>query len=90
MKKISQQGIAHLGLMLLLVVAAVVAFAGYKVYKNQNPAKTVSNSASSVSQSAQSIKSTADLNGVETQLNSQNIDGDLNPAGFDSDVSSLN
>jgi uncharacterized protein YpuA (DUF1002 family) len=87
MKKVSQTGFGHLGLLLLLLVAAVVAFAGYKVYNN-NPADTAINS--SVSQSAQSIKSKADLSKVENQLNSQNIDGDLNPSSFDSDISSLN
>jgi len=88
MKKVSQKGFGHLGLLLLLVVAAVVAFAGYKVYNNQNPADTNTNTA--VSQSAQSIKSKADLSKVEDQLNSQNIDGDLNPSSFDSDISNLN
>jgi len=90
MKKTSQRGFGHLGLLLLLVIAAVVVFAGYKVYKNQNTDKSVSDTTSTVSQSAQSIKSSADLNSAETELSNQNIDGDLNPSNFDSDVSSLN
>jgi type II secretory pathway component PulK len=86
--KRNQNGIAHLGILLLLVIVAVVAFAGYKVVKD-NQKTVTSNVSQTASISAQTIKNKADLNSAEASLNSQNIDGDLNPGQFDQDVTSL-
>lgn len=88
MKKHTQKGFAHLGILLLVLVVAVVALAGYKVYKNgQN---TVTNSSvTAAGQAIQPIKSAADLNTAQNTLNNTNLDGDLNPDALNQDVNSL-
>ena len=89
MKKRSN-GFAHLGILLLLVALVAIALVGYKVAKNSSDNSKLSNSTASVTtQPVQTIKSTADLNSAETTLNSQNIDGDLNPDSLNQDVQSL-
>ena len=88
MKKRTQQGIAHLGLLLLVLVVAAIALIGYKVWNNRNNTSTPV-TASTVQSTGQAIKSTADLNQAENSLNSQNIDGDLNPDSLNQDVQSL-
>lgn len=89
MKK-NQSGIVHLGLILFVLVAAVVAYAGYKVVKdNSNSNNTASTTPAGASATVQTIRSKADLTTAENSLNSQNISGDLNPSQFDQDVNSL-
>jgi uncharacterized protein (UPF0333 family) len=89
MKKTSQKGFAHLALVLLLVVVAVVAFAGYKVVKSHSTDTAASTIKSSSAQAIPEVKNTADLNTVESNLNNQNIDGNLNPSSFDQDTQSM-
>jgi Tfp pilus assembly protein PilX len=84
MKKQSQNGIAHLGLLLLMLVVVVIALIGYKVAKDQ---KTVTSS--NPTAQVQAIKSKADLGSAETTLNQASLDKDLNPASLDNDVNSL-
>ena len=88
MKK-SQHGIAHLGILLLLVVAAVVAFAGYKVMQNNQNKDATKVAVPVVAKTVQTIQTKADLNTAEASLSSQNLDSDLNPSQFDQDVNSL-
>lgn len=90
MKKTSQTGIAHLGLLLLILVVAVIGFVGYKLEQNRNNTPTASTTnVAQTPQTIPTITSKADLNTAETTLKSQNVDGDLNPDSFNSDVSSL-
>jgi uncharacterized protein (UPF0333 family) len=89
MKKTSQHGIAHLGLVLLLLVAAVIAFAGYKVAKNNSDDKVNTTASSAAGTSAQVIRTKADLDNAAATLNNTNIDSDVNPDSLNSDVNSL-
>lgn len=90
MKKITQKGFAHLGLLLLLVVLVAAALIGYKVTKDRNNVATpVTAATSSAAQTIPVVKNTADLNTVESTLNNQNIDGNLNPDSLNQDVQSL-
>jgi glucan phosphoethanolaminetransferase (alkaline phosphatase superfamily) len=90
MKIKSQKGFAHLGVILLLVIVAVIAFAGYKTAKNRSNNATVSSASNpAAAEVIPTIKNTAGLNTAESTLNSQNIDGDLNPDSLNQDVSSL-
>lgn len=89
MKRNSQSGIAHLGAVLLLIVAAVIAFAGYKVVQNHKTAPAANSNPPVATKTVQTIQSKADLNTAEASLNSQNIDGDLNPSQYNQDVNSL-
>lgn len=86
MKNHNQSGIAHLGLLLLAVLIAVVAFAGYKVATN-NPKDN--STVTPPAQQTQTINSQADLGSAEGSLNSQDVDKNLDPAQFDQDVNSL-
>jgi Tfp pilus assembly protein PilX len=89
MKK-TQKGFAHLALLLLLVVVVVVAYAGYKVVKNHQDKTTANQTSTSLTQSAgEAINSKADLDKALNTLNSQNVEGDLNPGSLDNDINSL-
>lgn len=90
MRKHAQNGFGHLGSLLLVVIVVLIALIGYKVYSNRN--NTVANnsvSSGQTTQQAQPIRNTADLNNAESTLNSQNIDGDLNPDSLNQDVQTL-
>jgi uncharacterized protein (UPF0333 family) len=91
MKKISQKGIAHLGLLLLVLIIAVVGFVGYKLEQSRSNGKTAEATASASQQAEQipTISSKSDLTAAESTLINQNVDGDLNPDSYDSDVSSF-
>ncbi len=88
MKKLSQKGFAHTGLILFLLVLVLIAIIGYKVATNKSSSEN-SNSPTATTQQIKTINSKADLNDVEATLNSQNVDGDLNPDQLNQDVSSL-
>lgn len=85
----SQKGFAHLALALLIIVLVVVAFAGYRVVKNRQDKTAANQTSTAITNSAETINSKADLDKAATELNSQSVDGDLNPASLDSDVSNL-
>lgn len=95
MKKITQKGFAHSGLLIVILVLAIVAAIGYKVASQTN--KAVSNTEASannalvpsVANAVPPIKNTTDLNKALQTLNSQKIDSDLNPSSYNKDVSSL-
>jgi len=93
MKKRLQNGFAHPGIILILLVILAVALIGFKVVRTHNKAiVSTAGSGTTVTQTAQdsqAIKTSADLNTAENSLNSQNIDGDLNPGGYNQDVNSL-
>jgi Tfp pilus assembly protein PilX len=84
-----QTGFAHLALLILLVVAAVVAFAGYKVVKNHQDQTAANKTSTAVIESAGTIKSAADLDSAAATLNNESVDSDLNPSQLDSDVNSV-
>jgi Tfp pilus assembly major pilin PilA len=87
MKKRLQNGFAHLGLIVLLVIVlAVVVLAYQHVSKNSKDTVVTSNSPAI---QVQTIKSKADLTKAESELNNENVDGDLNPGSLNQDVNSL-
>ena len=87
--KRTSKGFAHLSLLLLVLVVAVVAFAGYKVVKNRQVKTTANQTSTAIIQSAGQIKNTADLDNAANTINSQNVDGDLNPNDLNGDVNAL-
>jgi Tfp pilus assembly major pilin PilA len=87
MKKRLQNGFAHLGLIVLLVIVlAVVVLVYQHVSKNSKDTVVTSNSPAI---QVQTIKSKADLTKAESELNNENVDGDLNPGSLNQDVNSL-
>lgn len=89
MIKKTQKGIVHLGVVLLLLVLAVVAFAGYKVSQNRTDNSAASINRPVTAREIPTVKNTADLNTIEITLSNQNIDGNLNPDSLNNDVDSL-
>ena len=89
MKKQTQKGIAHLGILLLLLVIVAIVLAGYKVWHSQHKTSSPATGTASAAQTGQPINSDSDLNQAESSLNGQNIDSNLNPDSFNQDVQSL-
>jgi hypothetical protein len=88
--KLSQKGFAHLALVLMVLILAVSAFAGYIVYQNRQD-KIEANKTSTAVTGAQIqvINSKADLDSAINQLNNTSVDGDLNPDDLNSDIDNL-
>jgi uncharacterized protein HemX len=87
--KRTQTGFAHLALVLLLLVVAVAAFAGYKVVQNRQNQTAANTTSTAITNSAETINSKADLDKAVNTLNSQSVDSDLNPDQLNSDISNL-
>jgi hypothetical protein len=92
MKSKSESGLAHAALLILvLAVLSAVIYVGMRVAANQNTGEDSSAApiASSKSVSSGTIKNSADLNTAAADLNSANVDSDLNPSSLDADLSSV-
>lgn len=90
----NQSGVAHLMAIGLVVLVAVVGFAGYKVMQ-ANKSTTTDNSVSrgvSLQTSAtvpDTLSNAAELKTLSTVASSLPLDSDLNPATMDSDINQL-
>ena len=86
MRRLNQSGMGHVALLLVVVVVAVVAFAGYRVWSAQQDSATPTETATTTS-----IQSKADL--VETSSVLDDTSSDLNQAfdtsALDEDIDSL-
>jgi hypothetical protein len=88
--KLNQKGFAHLALVLLAVVLAVAAFAGYTVYQNRQDTIEANKTSTAVTGAhVQVINSKADLDTATNQLNNASLDNDLNPDDLNSDIDNL-
>jgi len=85
--KSCQRGFAHLGVVLLVLVAGVIGFTAYMVQKSGSKGH---NPTVPASRQTVIIQDSSDLGHAENLLNQQNLDNDLNPAAFDQAVSDLN
>ena len=88
MKRLNQSGIAHIGLVLVVLVVAAVAFAGYRVWQNKDVAEPIA--ASSVGLPA-TIKTKADLTqtGKFLDQTGDELDSSLSTTSLDKDINSL-
>lgn len=92
-KSKNQSGVVHpLTLLLFLLVAAAIGFAGWRVMQNQN--KEPDNSADLPQPVAKvavpdKIQNVQDLEKAKSALNQTNIDNDVNPDSLNVDVNSL-
>jgi hypothetical protein len=91
-KKSQQSGFSHVLLLGLLVVVAVVGFAGYRVVNNQKDTTNLSDS--TVKESAavkvpDTIKDNTDLVQTQKAVEQTSVDSDLNPADLNQDVNDL-
>jgi uncharacterized protein (UPF0333 family) len=87
--KRTQNGFAHLALVLLVLIMIVIAFAGYRVIKNRQAKTTANTTSTAITNSAETINSNADLDKAANSLNGQSVDSTLNPDSLNSDVSNL-
>jgi uncharacterized protein HemX len=89
----SQAGIGHVVAVLLVVVVAGVAFAGYTVYKAGQ--KTDDNQAATTASSSDTlpttIKTKADLTATSNYLDNTatELNSNLDPSSLDSDIDQL-
>jgi hypothetical protein len=87
----NQQGIAHvLVVVLLMAVVAAVAFAGYRVVKN-NTDNNLSAGSGSVKSTAvpKTIKSKNDLSKADNALDNTTIDSSVDPNQLNSDLNAI-
>ncbi len=89
MRKLSQSGFGHVALVLLVLVLAVVGFAGYTVWKAGQKTDT-SNTGQQASLPA-TIKTEADLTQTSKFLDetAKELDSSLDPSGLDSSINQL-
>lgn len=85
-----QRGLAHIAILLLVMaVVAAVAFAGYRVVKNNetDTAATLSDSRSTAV--PKKIQSKNDLSKADNALDNTSIESSVDPSQLDSDLSSI-
>lgn len=82
----NQQGIGHVVALLVLVVVAAVAFAGWRVMSANNTADTATQTAS---KTPPVLKTKADVTKAANELDATAVDSTVNPDSLDSDINSL-
>jgi predicted negative regulator of RcsB-dependent stress response len=87
--KRSQNGFAHLALVLLVLVMAVIAFAGYKVVKDRQDKTAANTTSTAITNTSETINTKADLDKAVNTLNNESVDSTLNPDSLNNDVTSL-
>ena len=80
----SQNGFAVAVVLVVVIVVAVVGFVGYKVYKSNSD--TV---AQPTTNTANEITSSQDITSTQNELESINLDDDLDPSVLEEDVNDL-
>lgn len=83
----SQAGVGHIAAVLVIVVVAVIGFAGYTVYKAGQDKQVATDTA----QTNTAIKTKADLNNAGKLLDNTatQLDNDLNTSVLDGDIDQL-
>jgi len=89
-KKLNQSGSLVVVILLAVTVIAVAGFVGYKVANNSSTETQVSSEpASSATAAKAEIKSSADVKKAATELETTNVDTQVNPDELDSDINSI-
>ncbi len=86
MRKLSQSGFGHVALVLIVVVLAVVGFAGYTVWKAGQKTDTTQQASLPAT-----IKTEADLTQTSKFLDesAKELDSSLDPSGLDGSINQL-
>ena len=82
--KRNETGVAHLAAILVVVLLAVVAVAGYRVVHKSNDAETANSSSSTTV--PKKIESKSDVKQASEALDSDQNDNSLDPSQLDSDL----
>jgi len=88
MKKLNQTGASHLVALVGVLVIAILAFGAYRVLNaNKTPASSATTAATTAVPGK--IQSKADVDQATKSLDSENVDGDVNPNQLNDDINSL-
>jgi hypothetical protein len=86
MRKLNQDGVAHLGLIIVLILAvAVVAFAFWRIQTSDDEADTGEPTTSEVDET-EPIEDASELEAIEQELEATDIDGDLDVEELDATI----
>ena len=83
----NQKGFSAAHLLIGLVVVGLIGFAGWRVYDSQNSTNDQPASVVQEEDSVPQVNSASDLNEMESYLNSQDIDKDLDTSELDEALS---
>jgi len=83
----NQHGIGHVAALLVLVLVAAVAFAGWRVMNADKSSDTTTQTASNTAPST--LKTKADVTKAANELDATSVDNTVNPDSLDSDINSL-
>ena len=86
----SEAGLSHILLfVLIIVVAGLVVLVGYRVMNKSSEDQQASNATPSSVSEVGPITSKAELESAEAEVDSADIDSELNPAELDEDINDL-
>ena len=85
--RLNQKGIGHIAALLVLVVVAAVAFAGWRVMNANKTSDTATQTASSTVPAV--LKTKADVTKAANELDATNVDSTVNPDSLDGDINTL-
>lgn len=90
MKKLNQTGASHIVALVGVLVIAVLAFGAYRVMNANNTKNPATESATAATTATPAtIQSKADVDQATKSLDSENVDGDVNPNQLNDDINSL-
>ncbi|HET7320268.1 MAG TPA: hypothetical protein VFI84_01620 [Candidatus Saccharimonadales bacterium] len=88
MKKLNQNGIAHLALILVVVVVAAVAVVGMRIASNRANTSVTPASVSKVKVPTKFSNKT-DVSNAASALDATNVETGVNPNSLDQDLSAI-
>ncbi|CAN5663182.1 hypothetical protein BH23PAT1_BH23PAT1_2750 [soil metagenome] len=83
MKKNNQEGFSAVAGLLVIVVLALIGFAGWRVLGNQEANNTEQTTSSEQQNDAPEVNDEQDLEEAENYLDDQDIDGELDTSDID-------
>jgi Tfp pilus assembly major pilin PilA len=91
MKKLNQSGFEAATVIVLVLIVAVIGFAGYKVYQNRTGGTYAAGTTAPVKTAAipDKINSKADLTSANKALDSQNVSGSVSGDALNQDINDM-